>query len=463
VTRRARVCRLRWSGAIAACVLAWLASGAAPARSAPWAPVALTDSLGAEIDSLERRSYGLFPDLDGFRTARTLTDGSGYRVEVSSGAGAEERTRSSKLSANAWEATRLHALAVERYRDLAPVPPSSEDEVQYRLALRFASTSRYGVARALLEDLVERAEGTPLGDEVGRTRVEFDRILASDRALFLPRATHDQSGRTDLLVFSGFYGLWTGIAVPVWLDSEDAQVYAAGLLAAPPLALILASSASRGTEMGVGRAHVISLGGWLGTWQGVGWAAVSDVDGNQAVGIGLLSGLAGITAASVLTSEVHFSEGHGSLTGNSLLWGAWFGLVGGVLAGAEDDDLLRASLVGTDALVLGTAVGARNARMSKNRVRLISLLGVVGTAFGFGVDLLAEVDDEKAAFAVAGIGSVAGLVAGVNMTKDHDAGKDLSEAPSAPEERWSVAPHAGVIPDPESGRPIPAMGVRVSF
>lgn len=427
---------------------------------AGWLAAALTDSLGAEIDSLERTAYGLFPDVEPFGSARILTDGSRYRVEVTSGAGDELRTRTSKLSKEAWESTRLHALTVERYRGLGSAPPANEDDLQYRLALRFAAASRYDVARALLDDLAGRSAGTPLGGDVARMRADLDRIRSTSRGLFHPRATHDQSGRTDLLVFSGFFGLWTGIALPVWLDSEDAQVYAAGLLVAPPLALLIANGASRHAAMGVGRAHMISLGGWLGSWQGAGWAAVGDMDGNDAVGVGLVSGFAGIAAASVLTGRVHFSEGHGVLTNNALLWGAWFGLVAGVVAGAEDDAILRASLIGTDALVLGTAIGARNVRMSKNRARVISLLGVVGTAFGFGIDLLAEIDGEGA-FAIAGIGSAAGLAVGASLTRNHDAGKDLSlESPPA-EARWGLAPT--VTRDPESGRTVPTMRVCVSF
>ena len=437
-----------------------------PSRSdASWSPIAITDSLGSEVDSLERSAYGLFPGLTHFQHAQVLTNGSGgYRVDVTTQAGGESRTRTTKLSREAWESTKLHADVVEQYRGLTSTLPSNEDELQYRLALRFAAASRYDVARALLDDLAARSSGTPLAGDVERMRVDVDRIGETGRGLYQPRATHDRSGRTDLLVFSGFYGLWLGIATPIALDSEDAQVYAAGLLAAPTLSLLIASRASRDGEMGIGRAHMISLGGWLGTWQGAGWAAVSDADGNAAIGIGIGTGLAGIAASSILTSKVHFSEGHGSLTNNALLWGAWFGLVGGAVAGAEDDDLLRASLIGTDALVLGTAIAARDVRMSKNRARVISLLGIVGTAFGFGIDLMAEVDEAEGVFAIAGIGSVTGLVVGASVTKDYDNGKDLSRAPTSPEEdRWSMAPSTRIIRDPDSGRRVPAMGIRVSF
>ena len=88
----------------------------------------------------------------------------------------------------------------------------------------------------------------------------------------------------------------------------------------------------------------------------------------------------------------------------------------------------------------------------------------MGTAFGFGIDLMAEVDEAEGVFAIAGIGSVTGLVVGASVTKDYDNGKDLSRAPTSPEEdRWSMAPSTRIIRDPDSGRRVPAMGIRVSF
>ena len=432
---------------------------AADRSEAAWKPVALTDSLGAEIDSLERTDYGLFPGVVDFRSARALTNGSGYRIEVTR---VDGRTRTTKLSKEAFEATRLHARTVERYRSLESTAPTSEDELQYLLALRFATATRYAESRALLQDLAERSAGTPLGAAAAETRNDMDRILLSSRGLYRSRATLDQSGKTDLLTFAGIYGLWTGVAIPIWMEDPDTQTLAAGFLVAPPVALLIANSASKNAEMGIGRAHMIALGGWLGTTQGAGWAALADMDGNEAVGVSVVSGLAGIAAASALTSKVHFSEGHGTLTNNAHLWGAWFGLVGGVVAGMEEEDLLRASLIGSDALVLGTGIAARNVRMSKNRARLISLLGVVGTTFGLGIDLMAEVPDAETAMAIAGIGSVAGLAVGASVTQNYDDGKDLSmESPRPEETRLSFAPKA--VRDPESGRPVPGLGVRVTF
>lgn len=46
--------------------------------------------------------------------------------------------------------------------------------------------------------------------------------------------------------------------------------------------------------------------------------------------------------------------------------------------------------------------------------------GVVGTVFGLGTAVLAEVDNEEAAFAIMSAGSVTGLLIGSSATKNYD-------------------------------------------
>ncbi len=449
---------------ISALILFVLACGSASA--APWEPAALSDSLGAELDESEREAYNLFPDLPGFERARFFTNGSSYRAELALRDKSGSRVKRAGVTPRAWELTRLHVGIVERYRT-GQTGDRARDAAaasQYWLALKFASRARYDVSKTLLEDLTAQGSSDPVGEEAAGTLSEVRQLAGSNRGLFLPGATYDRSGRTDLLVFAGYYGIWTGIAVPVYFESEDAQAYAAGLLVAPTASLLIANALSKDTEMGVGRALMISLGGNLGTWQGIGWSAMADARGHDVVGIGLLSGLGSIGAAALLTHEVRFTEGHGALTNAALVWGAWLGLVSGIAFDLEGDDLLRASLVGTDALVFGTAIGARNAQMSKGRVRLISLMGVVGTVFGFGIDLLAEEDDEETAFAIAGIGTVTGLIVGGNITRNHDRGKVFSARPcEAQEPRVSFGPRVRADWKATSPRLVPAFEVRAAF
>lgn len=454
--------RIAWFAALAIGAIGGIASSAAGA----WSPATLSDSLGAEIDAGERDAYRLFPDMDGFVSARfEKKDGGGYRVSIERVEDGATRKRTAGVSRESWEATRLHVQLVERAaRAGASTPPPGENETQYRLALRFAAQGRYEVARPLLEDLSKRPLDEPLASDVRAAAEDVRLVAGAERGFHSPGALFDQSGRADLLVFSGFYGIWTGVAVPIFFEAEESGPYAAGLLIAPGASILLASALSAHSEMGVGRAAMISMGGWLGTWQGVGWSALGDTDGNDVVGIGLLTGFAGIAAAAALTHQVPFSEGHGVLTGQSWLWGGWFGLCAGIAGGSEGDARLRASLLGSDILVLGTAIAAKNVRMSKNRARLITLVGIAGTAFGFGIDLLGEIDDDQAAFAIAGAGSAAGLALGAHATRHYDGNRAVSSAGPEPKDAgFALAPSFSFARSRGGAAPIPMLGLRARF
>jgi len=210
---------------------------------------------------------------------------------------------------------------------------------------------------------------------------------------------------------------------------------------------------------------VIKLGGHLGTWQALGWSGLAGWDGRGVVAAGLVGGLAGITGASILTRNVHVSEGHGALMGSALNWGAWFGFVAGAVGGAEGNDLWRTTLIGSDALVVTAGIAARKVQMSRGRARMISLMGLVGTVAGFGVDVLVQVDNEHAAMAIAGLGGVGGLIAGARMTRNYDAGKDLASVSTTDRrERWAIAPRLAMVPDPShAGKLIPTASLQLTF
>jgi hypothetical protein len=437
----------------------------ATARAGVWRPVALSDSLGTEIDAGERAAYHLLPEVEGFVSARFLFDGRAYRLEYTREDAKGTRQASVSLSPAAWELTREHAALVERYRALAAASDSIPPEWQYRLALKYAAGARYDVSRPLLEDLGADYPGSPEAAAADSTLIVVNRVAVGPPGIYRAGPLHDRGGRTDLLIFAGYYGIWAGLAVPIWADAQNAEAYAAGLLIGGPASLLLASALTQTRGISTGSAQMISLGGNLGTWQGLGWSGLGDADGNQVVGIGLLSGLAGIASAVALTHRVHFTEGHAAVMNAGLLWGAWFGLAAAVVGGSEDDALLRASLIGSDVLVAGAGVLARHARLSKGRMRAITALGFVGTAFGFGLDLLIQPDADAAVIGIAALGSVAGLGVGTAITSEYDYGKTLAGA-SGPrgEDRVSLAPTLRLDRDAAlHGRLHPQIGVRAAF
>lgn len=438
------------------------------ATNAPGAtqePTPLSDGIGPEIDARERDAYHLFPDVKGFESARLIRLESGsYRLEYTYRGASGARTKSRKISADAFEQTRLHVALSQAYLEpRATALPDSlrEAELLRLLTLRYASQTRYDVATVLLEDL---RTDFPLTEQ-GRWAADIApsvAALAKRRGALIWRGTlADQRGRTNLLVFSGYYGLWLGIATPIALHADNSQTFAAGLLVTPPLSILIASAATKDADIPEGLATIISLGGHLGTWQGIGWSAMGDADGNAAVGAGVIAGLGGIAAAIPIGKAVGFSEGHAAVTNSAMYWGGWFGAVFAVLANhdeTEEHGVLRDMLIGSDALVLGAGLGARKARLSASRMRLINLGGVLGTTAGFAIDLLVQVDDSEPALAIAGAGSVAGLVLGTSLTRDHDRGRDLAGEPSVEFPRLSLRPVSH-----RSGALVPTLGARVTF
>lgn len=444
-----------------------MSTSAVRAESSDWKQVALSETLGLEIDAKEREAYQLFPDVGGFLSARFYARGeSQYRLEYTHRDVSGEHSRSKRISTDMWELTKSHVALVEKYQRHRSVPlEEGEAALHYRMALKYAARGQYDLSRILLTDLLTEFPSSAAAATAAQDSQSVSILSRTRRALFLPGALYDRSGRTDLLIFAGYYGMWVGVAAPIYFEAESPQAYALGLLTGAPASLLLTSQLTRNADIGSGRASMISLGGHLGTWQGLGWPLVADWEAEDAIGASLLGGLTGIAATVLLTQNVQVTEGHGALAGGALTWGTWFGLVAAAVTDMEDEDVLSAALVGSDALVLGTVIGARNARLSRARVRLISLSGVVGTVMGFGLDLMAEVDESSTAFAIAGLGSVGGLAAGAHMTRNYDRGKDLaSHHLNSTPARWSVAPQVGLKQHPfHTGEVMPKLGIRVSF
>lgn len=440
--------------------------------------ISLSDSIGAEIDAAERAKYSLFPDLDGFQSARIIRlKASAYRLEYSFTDTLGKHHKSRKISAPAVELTKLHVRLIEEHQASQPTK-ATDDSLQaaiiYRLGLRYAAQNRHELTSVLFGDLLQNYPQSPQALQAKENYAGLDQLWKTKKALFWKGALLDQSGRTQLLIFSGYYGLWLGIATPSALKADSPQAFALGLLLGAPISLGIASGATKEANISDGRATMIALGGHLGTWQGIGWAAVGEAEGNTVTGMGEIAGLAGIGAAAWLTSQTDFSPGHAALTSSGLQWGAWFGLVVGALANLEDNDLVRASLIGSDALILGTGMAAKEVSISKTRVRLLNLAGAIGTVFGFGLDLLFEIDDASAIFGIAGLGSVAGMAIGVNMTRDFDKGKDLTLdndqnrlIPLGHHESGKI--HVGypqlslLRPPHDPGKIVPAMSMQIAF
>ncbi len=408
--------------------------------------IVLSDAIGPEIDAAERQAYGLFPDLDCFQTGRLLERANGsvrleYTCDPPSTPAAQAGWWTHAVTADAVALTRLHVSLVDAHQrepaDSA-ANPAVEAACLRRLLLRQASRLDYETASELAGVLRFEYSETEEGRWAAAIADDLERLSGQRTALIHRGTVVQHEGRTEFLIFAGYYGLWLGIATPIALDADGPETFGASILLIPATTFALAHFWSREANLSDARAAMMSFGAHLGTWQGIGWSVYADRDGRDVVAVGEFAGLAGLFAAGALTSRVEFSEGDAALTGAALPWGAWFGVVGATLAGSEGDGILASALFASDALVLATGFGAKDARVSEKRVRLINLVGLAGGIAGAGACLLGSVDDGKTYIGVAGAGSIAGLIAGAHWTRGVDREKDFG---------W-VAPQLLMRPDP---------------
>lgn len=429
----------------------------AVASSGSYEPVALSERIGPEIDRAERDAYGLFPDIEEFESARILRRADGKcRVEFTRREGEKLVTGSKRITAETFELTRQHVRLVETYRDVwNGADPGTNARVLYEVALRHALEQRYDLALDAFEEL-ERSYPAAY-DSLGADslRADASRLAASPDGLFKRGSVIDRSGYTDLMIFAGYYGIWFGIATPYAIGGEDvsAEAVAAGFILGPALSIVIANAVTGGKSISEADADMASLGGWFGTWQGLGWSGVAELDGQNCLQLGLVGGLAGIGLSAAYNSAVQPSEGYASLMFSSVWWGAWLGLVGAAASGAEDP--LPASLLGSDVLLMATAAAARDTGMTKKRVRLMNLGGVLGAFAGSGVCVLAHIEDGEAAAAVVGLTSLVG--AGIAVAKTSgESGVGANSARSASAgrpDRWKWKPVVSVrVVETENGR-----------
>ncbi len=397
---------------------ALLTAGAAAAVSAGPA-VSVTSPRPARLAAFYRDVLGLRPVAADSAGRRFVFDAAGIQVVVAPGRGGDAAgavrlfLAVSDLEA---EAGRLRGLGV---------------------TVREARDGG-GVLRALL---FADPEGNPLG---------FVPAGEADRAWLRPWSAvrgpgeHDRSGRVGLMVYGGLYGIWLGAAVPAGLGSRDASVIGGSVLAGGPLGVLAAARFASGRDVGRGRAGAMTLAGNFGTGQGIGWSLVNDADGRDAVLAGAVAGLTALVAAGLITERVEVSEGQAAVLHGSAYWGAWYGLVGARMAEASGEASGTAMLVSSAAgLALGSLWAAPGRDVGPTRAVLINLGGVLGTAAGFGFDLLFRVDDEAGVFAVAGAGGLAGLGAAALWTRGMPPpGRAAGTGPSFP---GTLAPAPGGV------------------
>lgn len=306
----------------------------------------------------------------------------------------------------------------------AQLVPADSAAVLLQAARSFEAEGRPEVAAALYQLIAERYGSTAAG-------IEARERLAGARA-----AEMGQSGRTELQVWTTMYGLWLGVAIPAAFGAEGSPPYGVGLLLGGPAGLFAGRALSR-SALSPGQTRAITFGGTWGTWQGLGWAEVLDLGENEEIcefdvcyvdgdnteeqfAAMILGGVAGIAAGSLIARNpvpwaVATAANHGAL------WGTWFGVAGAVLADVEDDGLMGTTLVAGNLGLVGGAFLADQLGWSRNRVRMVSVGGLIGGLGGLGIDLIIQEESDKTAVAIPLATSLLGLAVASAMTGHLDA------------------------------------------
>ena len=413
--------------------------------------VSLSTTIGDEIDRAERDRYHLFPDVNGFVSARIVKLDKGYRVDFTyRDDDAVLREGSRRIDDETFDNTRLHVALIETARGAGPRDVTHDAQVLYGAALLLAADARYSLCDSLLAELRYNYPAQYDSLDAASTHDPVVRLQGARTGLFRTGTTIDQSGRTDVLVFSGFYGVWVAIGTPIALDVDSSEGFAAFLVTVPAASVLLAHAVTKHRSVTDADAEIVSLGGWFGAWQGVGWTAFADAESDDVVGVGVLGGLAGIGLACALNKTTELSAGHAALMNSANWWGAWLGLLVGA-AGADDsnddDQVLASALIGSSAAVVLTGVAASNTTLTQRRVRYMNLGGFLGAIFGAGLAILTGVDDDAALSVMLGVSSVLGGYVGVEAS--HPSGTEQSRsraatgASLASDNARSIQPFAG--------------------
>lgn len=441
-----------------------LAMAAASASAAEWQPYALSAALGDTLDAGECRRYGLFEDLPELERVQVLRRDDDYRLVLWLAVDGESVRQERPISRESIELTRVHVMIVERYSEWEGAGPDAGfSEMQWNwlgLALRYATLRDTQMSLELLDDLDAELEAPSGKRKVQALRDDVARLSSDVEGLHGGVRAYDQSGRFDLIRYSGLWGIWAAIALPASMESDDPKLYAASLMAVPTASILAAVNWSRQSNVGKGRSAFIALGGNLGIWHGLGWSALADRDGSEMVGIALGASAGGIVLGAGLSEAWNVGEGHGQLTSSALYWGMWYGLVLANIAddtdSLEGDDVLRSMLLTSVGTVGAIGVLARNSTLKQNQVRLINLGGLVGTLFGFGIDVIGEVGDARGAFLIAGLGTTVGLL--VSWQAVRNSGSSFDSRLGGGSLGLSAVPdRLG------SNRPMPALAFRGEF
>jgi hypothetical protein len=307
------------------------------------------------------------------------------------------------------------------------------DAKQIMLAGQFpAAATRFEALIQSAPDLGSRILATEMATAC-RTWAQGGLVLTTPQALRLARPAVLEDRRTTdeiaiLYTNAVLYGLYAGLVVDVWADSNSPSSAILPPLAFGGLSVGVVAMLDRNFHLGYGVAQSIVSGLYIGVEEGVAWALwhearvpYSSEWGPRAVSsLILATGTVGAIVGGVVGARNGTTPGRAALMGSGAMWS---GLVAGTLAGGidgTDDAAMLAAAFALNAGAVGAAVLGASVSPSIARVRFVDLGGLSGGLLIGG--LYWAVRDKEAGgqglLTAASLGMSAGLVAAWLLTQD---------------------------------------------
>ena len=342
-----------------------------------------------------------------------------------------------------------------------------EARIMYEATTKLMGRGEYDEALRRFDWIAANYEESMYSRLARHRKAEIRRMKGVEIAISPP-------ARVGLTVFGTLYATWVGLGTGILAESEE-LVYL-GMIAGPVVGMKTTLVQTRGAPLGNGQASLLALGGAWGTWQGIGAAVLAGSGYKTVVGASMGGGALGLAAASSIVRRTYVTAGEATLINFGGIWGAWFALCAAKSLEVTDSDALLASaMTGGNLGLLKMGVLAPRLGMSGGRARLVNLGGIVGSLYGLGTAVLADLHHrDRPTFAMMLAGGILGLGAGTWFTRDYEASQEFFASRDAGRSPGLGAyvtapglPMPGVVPSPgavrRDGMVAPVLEVKVEL
>lgn len=399
---------------IAGVLLAVLVGAAAPARPATERLVVITESVGFEIDPAEREAYGLFVDYRGFLLAEVVDTAGRLSWRISYASGKDRLVDQVALTEADLQALRSRIEARdEAIRTGARRPAATAKEKEGRLRMvtdgLLYGLGLYGPGTMVLLDVGGNAAS---GIELLVAGGAFAGALNMTQDYRLGYA------RGRLLRWGNYAGTFYGFAIPALLDADNERVYVASAMAVTPLGGYLAHRLSASRRFGKGEADLIPTGGLVGMLYGVAvpyLIDVSDLSGSAERRVYLGAAMAGLPVGATITTRLTRDRSINRGRAHLITLGGFLGVADALTTVNVFDDgehprfYVTAAMIGLPA---GAYLGYRLTEAEDYtlaRGRMISVGAYAGGLVGNGLLYSMGVDDDRALSVSGMVGSMLGV------------------------------------------------------